>query len=180
MVYRPYVLFFQDSTRIFTPSSVSHVLTWISCLTFLDNWSFPVNGQSPSFPVLSIPLCRCKMYRNSLQCHYRARNDNACWESPSHDIKCTWFTLSTGSHRDSISWVSFLPWLLLFLTDIQLDLIHVMENDILPYVVFLIVPVLGRMSDADNDVRLIATTTFATLVKLVPLEVCTIYTRCTI
>ncbi|KAF8445155.1 putative TBP associated factor [Terfezia claveryi] len=49
-------------------------------------------------------------------------------------------------------------------------LIHVMETDILPYVVFLIVPVLGRMSDADNDVRLIATTTFATLVKLVPLE----------
>ncbi|KAL7269794.1 TATA-binding protein-associated factor mot1 [Rhizina undulata] len=49
-------------------------------------------------------------------------------------------------------------------------LIHVMETDILPYVVFLIVPVLGRMSDSDNDVRLIATTTFATLVKLVPLE----------
>lgn len=49
-------------------------------------------------------------------------------------------------------------------------LIHVMEEDILPYVVFLIVPILGRMSDSDNDVRLIATTTFATLVKLVPLE----------
>ncbi|KAI9785144.1 MAG: TATA-binding protein-associated factor mot1 [Geoglossum umbratile] len=49
-------------------------------------------------------------------------------------------------------------------------LIHVMEDDILPYVIFLIVPVLGRMSDSDNDVRLIATTTFATLVKLVPLE----------
>ncbi|KAF2403611.1 putative TBP associated factor [Trichodelitschia bisporula] len=49
-------------------------------------------------------------------------------------------------------------------------LIHVMEERILPYVVFLIVPVLGRMSDSDNDVRLIATTTFATLVKLVPLE----------
>ncbi|KAG9245201.1 putative helicase mot1 [Calycina marina] len=49
-------------------------------------------------------------------------------------------------------------------------LIHVMGDDILPYVIFLIVPVLGRMSDSDNDVRLIATTTFATLVKLVPLE----------
>ena len=49
-------------------------------------------------------------------------------------------------------------------------LIHVMEDDILPYVIFLIVPVLGRMSDSDNDIRLIATTTFATLVKLVPLE----------
>lgn len=49
-------------------------------------------------------------------------------------------------------------------------LIHVMEDSILPYVIFLIVPVLGRMSDSDNDIRLIATTTFATLVKLVPLE----------
>ncbi|EEP77218.1 hypothetical protein UREG_02067 [Uncinocarpus reesii 1704] len=49
-------------------------------------------------------------------------------------------------------------------------LIHVMEEKILPYVVFLIVPVLGRMSDSDNDVRLLATTAFATLVKLVPLE----------
>ena len=49
-------------------------------------------------------------------------------------------------------------------------LIHVMEDGILPYVIFLIVPVLGRMSDSDNDIRLIATTAFATLVKLVPLE----------
>lgn len=49
-------------------------------------------------------------------------------------------------------------------------LIQVMEDSILPYVIFLIVPVLGRMSDSDNDVRLLATTTFATLVKLVPLE----------
>lgn len=49
-------------------------------------------------------------------------------------------------------------------------LISVMGDNILPYVIFLIVPVLGRMSDSDNDVRLIATTTFATLVKLVPLE----------
>ena len=49
-------------------------------------------------------------------------------------------------------------------------LINLMEDNILPYVVFLIVPILGRMSDSNNDVRLIATTTFATLVKLVPLE----------
>ncbi|KAI9679858.1 MAG: TATA-binding protein-associated factor mot1 [Caeruleum heppii] len=49
-------------------------------------------------------------------------------------------------------------------------LIAVMGENILPYVIFLIIPVLGRMSDSDNDVRLIATTTFATLVKLVPLE----------
>ncbi|KAI1337755.1 SNF2 family domain-containing protein [Xylariaceae sp. FL0016] len=49
-------------------------------------------------------------------------------------------------------------------------LISVMGDGILPYVIFLIVPVLGRMSDSDNDIRLIATTSFATLVKLVPLE----------
>jgi len=49
-------------------------------------------------------------------------------------------------------------------------LIQVMEDSILPYVIFLIVPVLGRMGDSDSDVRLLATTTFATLVKLVPLE----------
>ncbi|KAL9593615.1 MAG: hypothetical protein Q9219_007467 [cf. Caloplaca sp. 3 TL-2023] len=55
-------------------------------------------------------------------------------------------------------------------TELIYHLIHVMEDGILPYVIFLIVPVLGRMSDSDNDVRLIATTTFATLVKLVPLE----------
>lgn len=45
-----------------------------------------------------------------------------------------------------------------------------MGLDILPYVVFLIVPVLGRMSDADPDVRVLATTTFASIIKLVPLE----------
>ena len=49
-------------------------------------------------------------------------------------------------------------------------LLHIMGDQILPYVVFLIVPILGRMSDSDGDVRLIATTTFATLVKLIPLE----------
>ncbi|KAG8217266.1 hypothetical protein J3R82DRAFT_5359 [Butyriboletus roseoflavus] len=40
----------------------------------------------------------------------------------------------------------------------------------LPYVIFLIVPVLGRMSDSDDDIRSTATNTFASLVKMVPLE----------
>ncbi|KAI6038454.1 hypothetical protein EDC04DRAFT_2695399 [Pisolithus marmoratus] len=40
----------------------------------------------------------------------------------------------------------------------------------LPYVLFLIVPVLGRMSDPDDDIRSTATNTFASLVKMVPLE----------
>lgn len=41
----------------------------------------------------------------------------------------------------------------------------------LPYVLFMVVPVLGRMSDPNDDVRAIATNTFASLVKMVPLEV---------
>ena len=56
------------------------------------------------------------------------------------------------------------------ITECVYHLIHVMGDRILPYVIFLIVPVLGRMSDSNDDVRLLATTSFATLVKLVPLE----------
>ena len=41
--------------------------------------------------------------------------------------------------------------------------------DIIPYIVLLVVPVLGRMSDTNQEVRLAATFTFATLVKLMPL-----------
>ncbi|ODQ82572.1 hypothetical protein BABINDRAFT_164345 [Babjeviella inositovora NRRL Y-12698] len=46
----------------------------------------------------------------------------------------------------------------------------IMGAAILPYVVFLIVPVMGRMSDSDKDVRILASTTFASIIKLVPLE----------
>ncbi|GAA6037551.1 hypothetical protein NBRC10512_002557 [Rhodotorula toruloides] len=49
-------------------------------------------------------------------------------------------------------------------------IVDLLDVKILPYVIFLVVPVLGRMSDPDDDVRLVATNTFATLVKLVPLE----------
>ncbi|KAG4302539.1 hypothetical protein PCANB_001114 [Pneumocystis canis] len=49
-------------------------------------------------------------------------------------------------------------------------LVQIMGENMLPYVVFFIIPILGRMNDADNDIRIIATTTFASLVKLVPLE----------
>jgi len=50
-------------------------------------------------------------------------------------------------------------------------LVELLDVKILPYVIFLVVPVLGRMSDPDDEVRLVATNTFASLVKLVPLEV---------
>jgi len=42
---------------------------------------------------------------------------------------------------------------------------------IIPYIVLLIVPVLGRMSDQNQAVRLMATNCFATLIRLMPLEV---------
>lgn len=42
---------------------------------------------------------------------------------------------------------------------------------VVPYVVLLVVPVLGRMSDQCEDVRLMATYSFATLIRLMPLEV---------
>ena len=40
-----------------------------------------------------------------------------------------------------------------------------------PYIVLLIVPVLGRMADQDSSVRLMATHCFATLIRLMPLDV---------
>lgn len=45
-----------------------------------------------------------------------------------------------------------------------------MDTKILPYIIYLIVPLLGRMSDSDPDVRSLATVTFASIIKLVPLE----------
>ena len=54
--------------------------------------------------------------------------------------------------------------------------------DVVPYVVLLVVPVLGRMSDQCEDVRLMATYCFATLIRLMPLEVLTffLYSACTL
>jgi TATA-binding protein-associated factor len=42
--------------------------------------------------------------------------------------------------------------------------------DIVPYIVLLIVPMLGRMSDQNDSVRLLATHCFAQLVQLMPLD----------
>ncbi|OWZ77626.1 TATA-binding protein-associated factor [Cryptococcus neoformans Bt85] len=49
-------------------------------------------------------------------------------------------------------------------------IIKTLDLKALPYVLFLIVPILGRMSDPDEHVRLLSTSTFASLVKMVPLE----------
>jgi TATA-binding protein-associated factor len=51
------------------------------------------------------------------------------------------------------------------------DIVQKLDIKALPYVLFMIVPVLGRMSDPDDDVRATSTNTFAALVKMVPLEV---------
>lgn len=49
-------------------------------------------------------------------------------------------------------------------------LVQLLDTKILPYTIFLIVPILGRMSDTDESVRLVCTNCFALLIKLVPLE----------
>lgn len=54
---------------------------------------------------------------------------------------------------------------------LTIDIIKVLDIKVLPYVLFLIVPILGRMSDLDEATRLLSTSTFASLVKMVPLEV---------
>lgn len=46
-----------------------------------------------------------------------------------------------------------------------------LDVGIVPYIVLLVVPVLGRMSDQTNSVRFMATQCFATLIRLMPLEV---------
>ncbi|EMP42146.1 hypothetical protein UY3_00533 [Chelonia mydas] len=57
--------------------------------------------------------------------------------------------------------------------NINLNSFAVMEQldvGIVPYIVLLVVPVLGRMSDQTDSVRFMATQCFATLIRLMPLE----------
>lgn len=49
-------------------------------------------------------------------------------------------------------------------------IVHKLQFKIVPYVVLLIVPILGRMSDQDQSVRLVSTNCFATLIQLMPLD----------
>jgi TATA-binding protein-associated factor len=50
-------------------------------------------------------------------------------------------------------------------------IISTIGGEILPYIVFLVVPILGRMSDFNERIRKVVTYCFATLIKLMPLEV---------
>ncbi|XP_018561856.1 TATA-binding protein-associated factor 172 isoform X1 [Anoplophora glabripennis] len=49
-------------------------------------------------------------------------------------------------------------------------IVEALQFDIIPYVVLLVVPLLGRMSDQNMCVRLMGTYSFATLVQLMPLD----------
>ncbi|KAF5372870.1 hypothetical protein D9758_001613 [Tetrapyrgos nigripes] len=55
-------------------------------------------------------------------------------------------------------------------TELVYHIVQRLDIKALPYVIFMVVPVLGRMSDVNDDVRSTATNTFASLVKMVPLE----------
>ena len=50
------------------------------------------------------------------------------------------------------------------------DIVKLLDAKALPYIIFFIAPVVGRMSDPDDDLRYLATNTLASLVKIVPLE----------
>ncbi|KAF7294767.1 TBP associated factor [Mycena indigotica] len=55
-------------------------------------------------------------------------------------------------------------------TELIYHVVQRLDIKALPYVIFMVVPVLGRMSDSNDDIRSTATNTFASLVKMVPLE----------
>lgn len=49
-------------------------------------------------------------------------------------------------------------------------IVNKLQFEIVPYVLLLIVPLLGQMSDPDKTVRLLSTHCFATLIQLMPLD----------
>ncbi|KAJ3038188.1 btaf1 RNA polymerase II, B-TFIID transcription factor-associated, 170kDa [Rhizophlyctis rosea] len=55
-------------------------------------------------------------------------------------------------------------------TEAIYHVVQTLSDAILPYVVFLIVPILSRMSDPNHAIRFLSTNVFASLVKLMPLE----------
>lgn len=61
------------------------------------------------------------------------------------------------------------------LTGVYSDLVKQLDTTLLPFILFFLVPTLGRTTDPDPAVRNLATLTFAKLVRLVPLEVRSFY-----
>ncbi|KAL7752502.1 TATA-binding protein-associated factor mot1 [Sorochytrium milnesiophthora] len=54
--------------------------------------------------------------------------------------------------------------------EVIFHVVRKLDAAILPYVIFMVVPLMGRMSDSNEPVRKVATYCFAALVKLIPLE----------
>jgi len=52
-----------------------------------------------------------------------------------------------------------------------LDIVDCLGVQVVPYITLLVVPVLGGMTDQNLAVQMMASQTFATLIKLMPLEV---------
>ena len=50
------------------------------------------------------------------------------------------------------------------------ELVHTLDTRVVPYAVFLVVPLMSRTTDVEEDVRRLASLAFAELVKLLPLE----------
>lgn len=74
--------------------------------------------------------------------------------------------------------ISFIFYVLTLLFHLEISLsctysgvMEQLDVGIVPYIVLLVVPVLGRMSDQTDSVRFMATQCFATLIRLMPLEV---------
>lgn len=57
-------------------------------------------------------------------------------------------------------------------------IVQTLGINIVPFAVFFIVPLLGRMSDKNSDVRLCCSETFATLIQLLPLDTGAIDSSC--
>ncbi|KAM6500628.1 SNF2 superfamily chromatin remodeling protein [Amanita muscaria] len=55
-------------------------------------------------------------------------------------------------------------------TELIYHIVQSLDIKALPYVIFMVVPILGRMSDSNEEIRSLSTNTFASLVKMVPLE----------
>ncbi|TRY73683.1 hypothetical protein TCAL_11089 [Tigriopus californicus] len=49
-------------------------------------------------------------------------------------------------------------------------IVEKLDVQVLPYIALLVVPCMGRMSDFDQDIRLLASNTFAVLIRLIPLD----------
>ncbi|KAG0149490.1 hypothetical protein CROQUDRAFT_687820 [Cronartium quercuum f. sp. fusiforme G11] len=138
----------------------------LDCLTVLPAVasSLPLSSH-PRLATLFLPLChvvksKFAVVRYSVVKCYAALcsflPDQGLLEVITHVLPLIGDPLNLAHRQGAIEMIS--------------RLVEVLGIKILAYIIFLVVPVLGRMSDADDDVRYVATHTFACLIKLMPLE----------